>query len=213
MQDRGILQSKQAKLAAVLIFIIVVYMLGLSISRTGKIAVEVIVLPKDSEIFINDKKIKSGTNYISAGEYNFLAKRSGFSDDVRKVTVAEDIETIELIPEPSSDEAFRLIENNPKLQQAREELGGRKASSKGLAASEETPLIKLLPVTEVVGPFTIDYGPSESRINGSFLEISDSSPKGRVAALNWIRERGSDPTDLEILYTDYENPLNERITE
>ena len=57
------------------------------------------------------------------------------------------------------------------------------------------------------GPFSLDYGTNPHVKNKVFIEVSDSSPEGRVNALHWIRSHGFDPTDLDIRFDDFSNPL------
>ncbi len=199
---------KKLILAAGLMGILLLYTMGLAISRSGKVKVDIVVIPAESQVLVDNKTVGDSV-YLTPGEHTFTAKSEGFKDDSLTIKVDAGTNLVELIPEPESEEAKSLISEDPKLQVAREAIGGRRANQAGLAREDVTPLIALLPVTEILGPFTIDYGPSQSRKNGVFLQISDSSPKGRQKALEWIRERGQDPTDLEIRYLDFTNPLEE----
>lgn len=63
-----------------------------------------------------------------------------------------------------------------------------------------------LPVTDINGPFTIEYLYTKDGVD--YIKITDSSPQGRVNALHWLRERGIDPTELIIQFEDFKNPLD-----
>jgi flagellar basal body-associated protein FliL len=62
-----------------------------------------------------------------------------------------------------------------------------------------------LPITDINGPFTLEYLYTKNDVD--YLKVSDSSPQGRMNALHWIRENGLDPTDLNVQFEDFTNPL------
>ena len=68
-----------------------------------------------------------------------------------------------------------------------------------------------MPYIDILGPFSIDYGPSKIQPDGMVLFVSDSSPGGRQKALKWIRENNQEPTDLEIVFSDYLSPLTGKL--
>lgn len=61
------------------------------------------------------------------------------------------------------------------------------------------------PITDVKGPFTIEYLYTKNHVD--YIKITDSSPQGRMNAMHWLRERGIDPTELNIKFDDFKNPL------
>ena len=197
----------QIILASTLVGLFVLYSLGTMVLRGGETKVVITVIPGDATVFIDGKQSKDGTHYMKPGEYTFSAKKDGFKEDTLKVNVEDQEVEVGLIPSADSEEAEALFSQNEDLQAQREAIGAKRASKSGLSREDVTPLIALLPVTEINGPFTLDYGPSETRDNGVFIEVSDSSPGGRKNAQKWMKERGMDPTDLEIRYTDFVNPL------
>ncbi len=192
----------------IMVALLVVYLVAINLSRSGKTAVIIDVAPSDSTVTVDGKEVGAGKIYFSPGNYSFNASRPYFEDDKVSVSVkAKGGEVfVDLLPEAKSDEAKLFLEENPDVQAAREVVGGHRANSKGLQIEKQTPLITKLPFTSIDGPFTIDYGPSPTRKNGTFLIVSDSSPEGRVAALKWIRQQGYDPTDFEIQFDDFVNP-------
>lgn len=207
------LSRKLLYLLGAAVVCLVLYLLVLTFSRSGETKVEINVIPEDSLIYINGKQITETVTYLKPGEYEFSAKKDGFKEDKQKITIEDEDTVVELIPAPDSQEAFDFLENNPELQRQREVIGGKRANLAGSELEEETPLIALLPTDQldrINGLFSLDYGPSPVRENGVFIEVSSLSPKGRANAAKWIRERGTDPTDLEIRYVDFENPLAER---
>ncbi len=61
------------------------------------------------------------------------------------------------------------------------------------------------PITDINGPFTIEYMYTKDRVD--YIKITDSSPQGRMNALHWLREHDINPTDLNIRFDDFTNPL------
>ena len=195
--------------AGIIFGVFVLYNIVLSLTRVGEVKVIISVIPKDAQISINNKPAKPGTIYLSQGDYLFEAKKQGWKDDKLEVQIDKTSKSVGLIPEPDSDEARSLLNDDPELQLKRESLGGERAAQRGDQTRQETPIIGFLPTVEITGPFRIDYGPSQKRAGGSTILVSSIAPKGRWAALEWIREHGQDPTDLEIKFEDFINPLLE----
>jgi len=69
------------------------------------------------------------------------------------------------------------------------------------------PLAGNIPHIDISGPYSIDYGDGAPGATALPLVISDSTPHGRIAAIEWIRSQGVDPTTIDIRYDEYVNPL------
>lgn len=210
MEENNNIRISRLKLIVGLVVAVVFVLWGVTqLTRSGETKVVVHVIPEDAQVTMNGKPASGGTLYLKPGEYAFSASKNGFKTDTQKIMVGNEEQEIGLLPEPESAEAKEWLDKNPRIQQARESYGGLNANREGQEVQNQTPIIEFLPVTLVEdGPFSIDYGKSEKRPNGVFLEISDSSPEGRQKAISWIRDHQQDPTDLEIRYIDFVNPFN-----
>ena len=62
-----------------------------------------------------------------------------------------------------------------------------------------------LPTTDIDGPFTLTYLYTKDGVD--YVKVTDSSPRGRMNALHWLRQNGVDPTDINIQFDDFTNPL------
>lgn len=91
---------------------------------------------------------------------------------------------------------FQLQSSHKKTPSPPVELGG------------ESPLVNILPATDVTAPFTIKYVTTKNNVPS--LEISDSTPIGREKALEWLYSRDYNPTQLDISFLDFLNPLVDR---
>ena len=206
--DRFTFKQKVAVLFVIFI-LFVTYSIFTVIERTGKEKVSVTVIPNDAIIYLDNKQINKGDIYLKKGTYTFSAKKKGFKTDTQIIKVSDKEISIGLLPTPESEEAKAWLRNNPTIQTQREGVGGDMAALRGRYIEEQTPLIKELPYTDINAPFSIDYGASPTRKYGVIIYISDSTPRGRQLALNWIKQQGANPTDLEIYYNDFTNPITE----
>jgi hypothetical protein len=177
-------------------------------TRHGKAKVTLVALPKDSVITIDGQRSQAGDVYLKPGSHTFIAAKDGFTD-AKKIlkTQKGEKQVVYLLPIPSSQKALEYLASNPNIQAQREAVGGQEDTTITKETTAQSPIIKLLPFTDIYGPFSIDYGTSHDRVNGTYLTVSDSSPNGRAKALQWIREQGYDPTSLEIQFSDFDNPL------
>lgn len=183
------------------------FWLFVGLSHSGKTKVGITVVPSNSQVTVDGKEVSSGTVYLKPGDYTFKASANGYKDDVQDVLVENESIKLGLVPVPDSEAARQWLADNPQIQRQRESIGGQNADRNGERVRKATPLISKLPRTELNGPYEIGYGPSLDRKDGIFIEINYSSPNGRKKALKWIRDQGTDPTDLEIRYVDFSNPL------
>lgn len=77
----------------------------------------------------------------------------------------------------------------------------------GPGGAQESAIVSLLPITNVKGPYAIEY---VETVNGvDHIKIADSSPSGREAALDWLRAQGVDIGRIDITFEDYSNPFVE----
>lgn len=66
--------------------------------------------------------------------------------------------------------------------------------------------IPVILITDINGPFTIAYAGIDTK--GFYhMQVSDSSPRGRQAAIKWLENAGYDISTLVIDFVDFNNPL------
>ncbi|HEX5456199.1 MAG TPA: hypothetical protein VFW77_02425 [Candidatus Saccharimonadales bacterium] len=198
-------------LISLAVVIFVVYNIVLAFTRIGEIKTEINVVPQDAKVTINDKPSSSGSVYLAAGEYTFSAAAEGWETDTQKININKDRHEVYLLPGPTSEEAKNWLKNNPDVQAEREAFGGKKFDAQNQKAAEQNPILQYLPYTSESPPFTINYGPSKERKGDIYLLINDASPNGRQAALDWIRSQGQDPTDMQIIFAGFDNPLGKGV--
>lgn len=174
------------------------------IAHHGKIKVALVAVPADSSIYIDGQKSHAGNLYIKPGQHTFLATRALFSDYKTSLNIRSS-QTIDLLPSPDSQAAKDYLVQHPSVQQQREQIGGQQFANSSQSLAQNNPIITQLPYTDVNGPFTINYG--IAGINHVYLIVSNSSPNGRKAAIEWLVGQGYNPTTGDIHFADFTNPL------
>lgn len=190
---------------ALIVIIVAGYLAYLNYSRLGKIAVSVYAVPTDMRIEIAEGQvIEPGTTYLEPGAYRVKATREGFESYQGNLIVAEDNNpTLDLALLPESEEAKRFVQENQQLYLENEARGGELARQQGQVFEERNPITKLLPFHDPY--YSIGYLSSDNTTIK--ITISTPSPLYRYYATEKIRELGYDPTDFEIIYKDFKNPL------
>lgn len=196
-------------LSGLVVAVFILYSVVLAITRLGEVKVSIETLPRNAGVSIDGKLLRRDVVYLRPGEYTFSASAEGWANTTQTLEVKKGTKVI-LLPEPRSEEVKNWLKDHPDIQLKREELGGKSFAIKSEQAVQKNPLIGLLPYSQSSPPFRIDFGLSKERKGDIFLLITDSSPNGRQAALKWIRQQGYDPTDLEIVFPDFPNPLEDK---
>lgn len=202
------LSLRKAVLIVVTILVSVVgYNIAISISRHGKTPVIISVAPSDSQVYVDGEESKTGTVYMTPGEYVFTAVREDFKEDRQNFVVGEKPTSVELLPTANTAAGQSYVRDNVEVQAEIASVYDKKASRQQKSLQVTNPLLSELPYTDIEGEFSIDYEGSETRKNGTVLVVSNSTSEGRNNALKWIRQQGYDPTNFEIKFVDFDNPL------
>lgn len=176
---------------------------GLLRRNDSALSVTVDVLPRDARLYINGRASGGGVVKLVPGDYVFTAKKDGFDDAIEKTTISASRTYVALLPAPVSKEALDWAEKN---NSERERLAGNNAVNRGEGYREANPIISLLPQYDIAGPYTIDYGFKDESTDKTYLLIGNSTPEGRKKALQWIRDAGYNPSELDIRFADFTNP-------
>lgn len=192
-------------LIALLVLGSVGYGVYIAVSRAGKEAVQVYLLPGDAALTANGERLGSGTAYLTPGEYEIKATKEGFEDFNQKITITSpNTAEIDVALKPQSEEAKKWVSENQKLYQEYEGRAGKRANQEGEEFSEKNPITSKLPVSTFL--FTIGYRLDTADPSGNSIIITIAAPEGyRRAALERFRDLGYDPTDYTIEFTNYKN--------
>ena len=202
--------KKLLQLIGVGLFILIVaWALATYITRSGKVAVVVRVVPSSATISVNNTNIGNGTHYLKPGQYTFTATKDGFEQQKITTTITSDKDqnVVALSLVPKSDEAQKWADSHQDEYKKNETYGAIQASNDGKYFTDKNPITTKLPFTDPY--FTIGYTPNPD--NTITLTVSTPSPRYRFYAVEQIRKMGYDPTDFKIVFKDFNNPLGETI--
>jgi hypothetical protein len=113
-----------------------------------------------------------------------------------------------LIPGAVSD-AAKKYQQDPKIQNLIQEYSGKIFGSASQEVSQKYPLVAMLPHLDL--DFRIDYGKgvrSKDTVSSTAIYIRAFSPAARREAISWIRQQGYDPSDYEIVFSNFTNPFS-----
>jgi hypothetical protein len=186
---------------------LIAYQYKLSIERQGKIAVPMQVVPSDAEVYLdNTERLSSDTVYITSGTHDITVKKAGFSTvtkSYRIKTYNEPAIYISLVGESEDAKKWQQAHNNEYKKL--EVLAAEQAAKYSQSFSERNPIVKALPVKDPY--FTISYRNVDDE--SVRLTIWGTSPRYREFAIDHLRKIGFEPTDYEIEFTGFKNPLGD----
>jgi hypothetical protein len=201
-------QKSLVKLLVIAAFVLLagwaVYVVAINImhSRMGRLTVN--LAPSESTLTIDNKKVKSSKPfYIKPGSHHWKATFENFGSKDGDFSIAKGEEkTLDIYLEPANDAGRNYLVSHPLEASRIEGLVGKKIESNYGVAQDETPLINQLPYIEAGFEFRIDYG--TETVNGHpkvTIYVESISDEAKQHALDWIRQQGTDPGTLNIVYT------------
>jgi hypothetical protein len=174
-----------------------------AISRVGKVAVSVNILPMSATILANGITLQNGTSYLAPGTYSVSVSSPGFAPMQQDFTISAQQAYIVVSLPPVSAEAKKYRADHPKDYLALEGASGQLSRASGSAFHAANPITARLPYIDKY--FSIGYkSPNNSDV---VILITTTSPRLRYYALQQIINWGYDPINLNIQFTDFKNPL------
>lgn len=162
------------------------------------------VAPADSSITLNGKKTLAGSFDEKPGDYTVVASRNGFGSYTKKFSLKKNTnEYVGVILGPNSASTINWYKQHPDDQQLAEVISGKNFSIDVQQQITKYPIIKYLPFVDQF--YRIDYGRSVKSPNNPeavAIYITFYSQEGKSEALQWIKFKGYDPNQLEIIYQD-----------
>lgn len=195
-------------IGSTLIAIIILWSAFLLVTRIGKTPLTVSVVPSDAKVIANGQQISDGTNWLMAGTYELSVEKEGFEPQKRTITVTPDkknnVAAISLVAK--SDEAKKWADKHENEYRDNEQYGAIEARENGKYFTEQNPITKKLPFTDPY--FSISYVVNDDQ--SIYLTVNTPSPRYRFYAVEKIREWGYDPTDFDVAFKDFRNPLGNK---
>ncbi len=207
MQDQG--QNKQLYIIggiATVIIIVGIVMMSIASVRnrnTGVIEVQAKV-PTDATAMIDGDKIDVGSEVrVKSGKHKLMVSRKGFTTNTQNITVTtgQDTAIYTIYLQAADQTGQKWLDDHTGSAIELEGSGSRAYDALSAQNTLNNPIVEQLPLIDP--QFRIDYGTSESHPNDSNrigIYIQASDPSGRQAALSLLRDKGFDPSDMELIF-------------
>lgn len=178
------------------------------ISRIGKTPLTISVVPSSAKVTANGQQLGDGTYWLAPGSYEISVEKDGFESQKRTVDVAfekkNNVTALSLMPK--SDEAKKWADDHQREYQNNEQFGAIEARENGQYFTNQNPITKNMPFNDPY--FSISYVVNDDQ--SIYITVNTPSPRYRFYAIEKIREWGYDPTDFEIVFKDFKNPLGNK---
>ena len=193
-------------IVVILLLVAIGYGVYIALDRKDKVAVEIVAVPSDMKLLLNNKEVGRGTVYLKPGYYNLNASKEGFESRSGTTQISKEDHTITTALVPESAEAKKWAADNQDAYHELEAVSGQASVDKGDIFRSKNPIVRNLPDDSLL--FKIGYraDPSDPSGNSIILEI-DAPDGNRQAAIYQISQWGFDPSDFKINFKDYKNPF------
>jgi hypothetical protein len=194
--------------SVVLLSFIIAWGVTTYVTRIGKTAVTLSVVPRDASVTINGSPAGHGTTWVQNGTYTIKASKDGFESRTKQVEVTNEKEqnTVALALTPISEEAKAWAEKHPDAYRSNEAYGAIEARMNGDYFRKKHPVTNVLPYEDPY--YTIAYT-SENNTDLT-ITITTPSPRYRYLAVQKFRELGFNPSDFRIKFVDFSSPLEDK---
>lgn len=207
-------RKKQLSLVLIILGIIliagIIYSIYISIQRSGKVLVEILTIPPDASVVIDEAK-SSNKAYLTEGYHDFVISSDGFSEHKGSHYVSEKVNKVVVSLTPKTDEARKKVADYGKSLGSENALGDVHAYMRSSFLRETNPVINILPKTDLTGPYKIEYKFYPGDPDKVYVTISYATPKGRQNALKYLTDNGIDITTTDIKFTNFDNPLTREV--
>ncbi len=185
--------------------LIVGYGIWQSLTRSGKTAVSIQKMPRDTLVTVNGARARGSTLYLHPGTYEIKGERTGFEPYTYTITIANNQsnpDPLFFVLTPQSDEAREFVDQHQREYLAIERASQESYQKQSDQLREKYPIIDHLPYRSDF--YNIDYYQKDSEFN---VQIKSPDALGRQVAIETIKSWGYEPTDYVIEYIGFDNPF------
>lgn len=192
----------------IIFFSISIFQLFSRSSKENKTAVQIMSVPQDITLFVNDKKVSSSVLYLTPGDHIIKGEKKGFKGYEYRITTKEgqkNADTLFFVLSPESNEAKKWADKNKKAYSEIEAKAGEDAQISGESLVDKYPILKKIPYRSSL--YDIDYKKLENS-DEITVQITAATAISRQVAIERIRQWGYDPSDYLIEFRAYSNPFD-----
>lgn len=209
-RGNGVIRKRGIILFGALLIFLALWVFGYLLltkkNHEGKVGVTISTVPSDATTTIDGKGFKNGTFYFEPGLHEVKVSKEGFATYSSTPYFDETKRLVVVILQAESTEAKEWVKNNQSKQYGAQVLAQRDTIASGEAITKKNPIITKLPYKTF--QYSIGYTVDSTDPSGKSIIVTIYANESyRQSAINRIRQFGFDPTDLNILFKDYENPF------
>ncbi|MFK4083097.1 PEGA domain-containing protein [Kribbella sp. NPDC020789] len=191
-------------IGAVVLGVVVVLVGGFLLFRDKGATVTVTSIPNDLTLTVDGQPVNAnGELKVKSGTHKLTGERRGFQtySTTFRVGGGDELQ-VKMYLYANSAEGREWARNNPEQERELEAEAGRQYDRTQQRLKEKYPILQRLPY---IGPgYEVNYTSSKSdpkNPEAISVTVDTWTADGKEKALEWIREDGSDPAALDIVYT------------
>lgn len=169
--------------------------------------VTLITPSEGANIQVNGVGVAQGEITLKPGGYNIEVSAEGFEPQTRSVVLgAGDVARIAVALQPNSQVTSGYYKKNGAEASKAEAIAGQTSQARAASKIARLPIIRNLPKADD-GNYRIDYGLSKERPDDPSalaVIITYYTKSGRQSAINWLKYRGYDQSNTEIILKGFE---------
>ncbi|HVW23023.1 MAG TPA: hypothetical protein VHB51_00865 [Candidatus Saccharimonadales bacterium] len=169
------------------------------------------VAPASAVIKLDGRNIKAGEQKVTAGSHVVSVSLGGFErKTISLIAQANQPSYAAIVLTPNSADTQNWYKTHPSDAAIVNVVGSHQADFEVQQIKQATPFINQLPVTYGDGHgglVTISPGAAVRKGSPTAIYINAATPSLRQDALAYIRNRGYDPANTDIVFTAFNNPF------
>jgi hypothetical protein len=196
------MKSRRILLILIPLVILVLIFSYLKKGPGGNSFADIAVTPAGSQVKVDGKGIKAGKIRVKAGTHNVYVSHDGFSIQSQDFVVGQnETRFVGFVLVSNSPETKDWYKTHPKDQQMSESIASRNFDQGSSDIKKRYPIVAELPFIDQL--YRVDYGVSQKATNDPTaiaLYVTYYSQKGRLQALQWLKFKGVDSNNTEVIY-------------
>lgn len=172
--------------------------------RNLSASVSLDVAPSMATIRLDNKVLSPGTYRIKPGNHTVSFRADGFYAVKQTINILSGQHAnMAQALQPSTPDTADWYNTHPADQKKAESISSQNVDTAAAQQLSEAPFLKQLPYINLTPYFKIDYGVSQKHPNDAkafAIYIYANSNDAQNQALAWIKQQGTDPSKLEIIY-------------
>ena len=186
MLKEGIITAKRIKITTACFVVfsagLIAYVIGINLSRIGKVAVEIKYAPFEASVFIDDQNysVNDAINYLEPGTHHVMVALDGFKTLYQDVEVTEDTKYLYGKLEPLDENDLELYQKYQSDYATVEGIGGSEAEANAQLQKDQYSILAYLPYIKdnyAIGTLFDDDGNLVVTVHANPVQINNAVDK------------------------------------